>query len=575
MVFQKKEACFVITAVLMLTSSAFCLKIMTKGKSVYHGKLLVDNSRTTKKATDKNWHDEYADDTDGYQSDQPRLTGGSQLPELMLRRWSPTVQCDYDSMSLHVQGSRLPSFLVETSEEGLVPFFQMPSYCGFSVRRGRRDVSLVAKYDGCNVAQQENTYVLPMRVSGTAVMMVCPVDRPLTIVSCSPSAMVVNLGISPDAARLKVNGAWEPVYRTSCGFALKDEGDGLALTAPYASNCWQFKGAEMLLSMQHKDGELTLSCPAVQLPSTVPLPSDTHVSPISPLSQVLMGYPFYSYGMPWDFQHNSPEIPPVTQTTPASKVAPASADQPGLYPWLTGIPSNGYSMPWWFQYSSPGTGTTQTTLKTPTTTPTGTTVAPARMDQQFLYPGLPGMYYGYGMPWWFQYNQPEFGKITAPTTRTTTTPTTKTPAITVAPASADQLLLYPWLPEMHPYGYRRPWQYQYSQPGMFPVAHTTTAPTTTTTETTAATAVASASADQPVLYPWFLGRYKPHVPMSSSGVPVSDPNSGIKAQMYQMPWMSYQSLNTKPGAVVGNRSNVLSHSVYSPLLVKAGYGHRR
>ncbi|XP_053340545.1 uncharacterized protein LOC128511629 [Clarias gariepinus] len=415
----------------------------------------------------------------------------------------------------------------------------MPSHCGFSVRRGRRDVSLVAKYDGCNVVQQENTYILPMCVSGTVVMMVCPVDRPPTIVSCSPSAMVVNLGISPDAARLKVNGAWEPVYQTSCGFALKVERDGLAFTAPYTSNCWQFKGAEMLLSVQHKDGELTLSCPAVQLPSTVPLPADTRVQ------QVHMGYPFYSYGMPWDFQHNSPG----------------------------------------FQYGSPGTRqtttsptTTQTTRNTwtttqttpPTTKTTGTTAAPARMDQQFLYPGLSGIYYGYGMPWWFQYNQPETGKITA-TTPTTTQITTTTPAITVASAGADQLVLYPWLPEMYPYGYRRPWQFQYSQPGMLPVAHTTRAPTTT--KTTPGTADASASADQPVLPPWFLGSYKPFVPMTSPDVPISGPNSGIKQQMYQMPWMSYQSLNTQPGSVVGNPSNVLSHSAYfSPLLVKAGYG---
>lgn len=39
-------------------------------------------------------------------------------------------------------------------EEGSVPLFQMPSACGFSVKRARRDLALVAKYDGCNVVQQ-------------------------------------------------------------------------------------------------------------------------------------------------------------------------------------------------------------------------------------------------------------------------------------------------------------------------------------------------------------------------------------------------------------------------------------
>lgn len=109
--------------------------------------------------------------------------------------------------------------------------------------------------------------------------MVCPVACPLTV-SCSPSAMVVNLGVSTAALRLKgeislcqdwtyfqwvtcctmfgdgmllgnlalrkhlilVNGVWQPVYQAStCGFTLEVVGGGLTLTAPYASNCWQLE----------------------------------------------------------------------------------------------------------------------------------------------------------------------------------------------------------------------------------------------------------------------------------------------------------------------------------------------
>ncbi|KAF4090656.1 hypothetical protein AMELA_G00054580 [Ameiurus melas] len=180
------------------------IQIVPKGKLVQAGRLIIDSSRITNETKDDivKVHDEYAGDTNGYQSDQPELTEESQLSTIMLRRWSPLVQCDDDSMSLHIQGSRVPSFLVETSEEGLVPLSQMPSHCGFSLRRAHRDVALVAKYTGCNVAQQGDSYILPLRVSGVAVKMVCPVACPLTV-SCNPSAMVVNLGVSTAAVRLK------------------------------------------------------------------------------------------------------------------------------------------------------------------------------------------------------------------------------------------------------------------------------------------------------------------------------------------------------------------------------------
>ncbi|MCJ8744290.1 hypothetical protein PDJAM_G00116930 [Pangasius djambal] len=293
MLWQEKETCFIVMIVLMLIFSAFCLELVPKGKSVQFGRLIIGSSRTTNETKDgvvKKVYDEDAGDTNGYQSDQPELTEGSQLAKLMFRRWSPSVQCEKDSMTLRIQGSRVPNFLVETGEKGPVPLSLMPSHCGFSVKRARRDVALVANYGGCNVAQQGNTYILPLRVLGVAVKMACPVARPLTMVSCSPSAMAVNLGLSTDAVRLKVNGVWQPVYQasTTCGFNMEVVGGGLTLTAPYTSNCWQFEGAERLLSVQYMDGELTLSCSAVQSPATTPFPAVMYVPPVSPLPHVPM-----------------------------------------------------------------------------------------------------------------------------------------------------------------------------------------------------------------------------------------------------------------------------------------------
>ncbi|XP_053530172.1 uncharacterized protein LOC128628921 isoform X2 [Ictalurus punctatus] len=510
MLWQKRETWFMFLAVLILISSAFCL-VVPKGKLVQTGRLIIGSSRITNETKNgivKKVHDEYAGDTNGYQSDQPELTG-SQLSTLMLRRWSPSVQCDDDSMSLHIQGSRVPNFLVETSEEGLVPLSQMPSHCGFSLRRAHREVALIAKYAGCNVAQQGNSYILPLWVSGVAVKMVCPVACPLTV-SCSPSAMVVNLGVSTAALRLKVNGVWQPVYQAStCGFTLEVVGGGLTLTAPYASNCWQLEGAKMLLSVQYMDRELTLSCPAVQPPATTPLPA--HMDPEA-----------------------STDAP---VTTLATTVAPASAYQLPFYPWLRGLYPYGYGMPWNFQNghlgTPPVTHTTTTTPAAATTTPAAT-VSPTS-GQLPLYPWLSGMYYpgGYGMPWNFPYSHPGTPPVTQTTTMSTPA-TTMTPAATVVPARADQLPLYPWLPGMYYLsGSGIPWHFQYSQPGSTPVTQTTT-----TTPVATSTTVAPASADQPLWYPWLPGMYKPYVPMGSPGGPVSDPNSGVKQQMYQMPWMN-------------------------------------
>ncbi|XP_017305710.2 uncharacterized protein LOC108254852 [Ictalurus punctatus] len=529
----RKQKCLMLMAVLILSLSVFFLEAVPKGNAVQAGRLIMGSSRATNEPKDdlvKRIHDEHAGDANGYQSDQPELTEGSKLAKLMQRHWSPSVWCDGDSMTLQIQGNQVPNFLVETSEEGLVPLSQMPSHCGFSLRRAHREVALIAKYAGCNVAQQGNSYILPLWVSGVAVKMVCPVACPLTV-SCSPSAMVVNLGVSTAALRLKVNGVWQPVYQAStCGFTLEVVGGGLTLTAPYASNCWQLEGAKMLLSVQYMDRELTLSCPAVQPPATTPLPA--HMDPEA-----------------------STDAP---VTTLATTVAPASAYQLPFYPWLRGLYPYGYGMPWNFQNghlrTPPVTHTTTTTPAAATTTPAAATTTPAAATttpaaamttpaatvaptsgQLPLYPWLSGMYnpYVYGMPWRFQHSQPG----TPPVTQTTTT----TPAATVAPASAGQLPLYPWLSGMYyPGGHGMPWNFQYGHPATPPVTQTTTTTPAATTTTPAATitTVAPASADRPLWYPWLPGMYKPYVPMGSPGAPVSGPNSGVKKQMYQMPWMN-------------------------------------
>ncbi|XP_060713546.1 uncharacterized protein LOC132837746 [Tachysurus vachellii] len=540
MLWQISEICLMALAILSCTS-VFCLETLRKGKSIQSGRLIIGSSKTTNENKDdllKKLHDKYVQDLSGNQSNQPALIG-SQLGMLKLWRLSPSVQCDNDSMSLRIQGSRVPNFFVETSEEGSVPLFQMPSACGFTVKRARRDLALVAKYDGCNVVQQGDTYILPLRFLGVAVKVVCPMARPVSMVFCSRSAMVVNLCTSVEALWVKVNGVWQPVHQvTTCGFTLKPVGGGLTLTAPYASNCWQFEGAERLLSVKYMGVELTLSCPAVAA-----LHANGHL------------------GTPTDT--------PITTST--TKSAPASADQLASDPWY--YP---YFMPWHFQHGHPGAPSVTHTTTTPTT-PTAAAVT-ASADQMVSYPWLHGMYYPYFKPWYFQHSLPGAHQVTYATkSPTTTTPayvpsiTTTLPTIPAAPASANQQRLNHWIPGQ----YRgMPWYFHYSHPGAPTVPHPpTTQTTTTTTAPTTSTTVAPSSSDQ-LPYPWFAGMYNPYVPVASPDISVSGPNSENAQQTY-MSWMDafpkYKSSNQMSSFPLVNPSNVLSYPAqYFPLQVKAG-----
>ncbi|KAI5093613.1 hypothetical protein C0J45_16751 [Silurus meridionalis] len=395
----------------MLNSSTFCLELNGhKSESVQAGRLIIESSKPTNETKHdifKNLHEEYVGVTNGSPSYQPESIEGSQLAKLVLRHWSPSVQCDNDSMSLRIHGTQIPKFLVETSKGGPVPLLRMPPHCGFSMKRARRDVSLVAKYNGCNVAQQGNAYVLPLRASGVVLKVVCPVGRPLTRVSCTPSAMVVNLGVAADGVKLK-------------------------------------------------DAPMTTSTTTTTLATT-----KEPVSADEQLSNPLLHGVQYGYGIPWPFQYNQPGSFPATYAnaalSTATKVVPARPQQQHLHPWLPGIKQPyGYGMPWPFQYSNPGT---LPDTHTNTAQTSGTIVAAASPDQLGLYPWLVGTYYPYSypLPWQIKYSQSGAPPATTSTTATpTTTLTTTTPATTTTtstttsknyptmPRSFDQQW-YPWL----------------------------------------------------------------------------------------------------------------------------------
>ena len=96
-----------------------------------------------------------------------------------LKQMDPLVQCSDNRMTLTVRRIGAPDFLVDSGgfyiknpvcgsysvqgvniffcqsgEESLTPLSRMPSTCGFSVKRSRRDVQYAANYQGCHVDKQ-------------------------------------------------------------------------------------------------------------------------------------------------------------------------------------------------------------------------------------------------------------------------------------------------------------------------------------------------------------------------------------------------------------------------------------
>ncbi|XP_056108604.1 uncharacterized protein LOC130086567 [Rhinichthys klamathensis goyatoka] len=142
-----------------------------------------------------------AEQSDEYRSNEEERF---HLAKAKLRRLGPFVHCGNDSMTLRIPGQiRMPHFLVDRGVESPVPLSEMPTSCGFSLKRARRDVSLDAPYQGCHVRQQGGRYILPLFIMGAPVQMSCPVSPPLPTVSCFPSGMIISLAVRADNVKVQ------------------------------------------------------------------------------------------------------------------------------------------------------------------------------------------------------------------------------------------------------------------------------------------------------------------------------------------------------------------------------------
>ncbi|XP_047204389.1 uncharacterized protein LOC124857245 isoform X2 [Girardinichthys multiradiatus] len=118
-----------------------------------------------------------------------------------LKRLAPSVLCGSNQM---VKQRGTHHFLIDSGERPLTPLSQMPSTCGFFVKRSRRDVQYAASYQGCHVNKREDGFYLPLRLWGTPMTMSCPDMLPLPYVFCFPNKMVVKIrGVAAKELKVK------------------------------------------------------------------------------------------------------------------------------------------------------------------------------------------------------------------------------------------------------------------------------------------------------------------------------------------------------------------------------------
>ncbi|XP_023272112.1 uncharacterized protein LOC111662472 isoform X3 [Seriola lalandi dorsalis] len=225
------------------------------------------------------------------------------------QKLQPVVECGDDAMTLVVRRRRAVHLLLDRGNESSVALSQLPPHCGYSVQTTWRDLSLMAHYDACHVAQEDDSYVLPLLWRGTPVEMSCPVSQTqphatgLPSLCCLPYGMTVTVQGPAAAEELSINvrGEWSPlvVLAEQCGYVLDTRGAETVITAPYLTCGITVKDGKFTLSLQIGEKSFTLSCPvspAEELPLTgqplVSVPHHLSRGLTKPLPETLQPFPW-------------------------------------------------------------------------------------------------------------------------------------------------------------------------------------------------------------------------------------------------------------------------------------------
>uniref|UniRef100_A0AAR2KD14 Zona pellucida sperm-binding protein 1/4 Ig-like domain-containing protein n=1 Tax=Pygocentrus nattereri TaxID=42514 RepID=A0AAR2KD14_PYGNA len=413
--------------------------------------------------------DGLTDHSETYQADQQGSTVWYKAAESKLQRLNPSVHCGDDAMALRVQGSRVPNFMVDRGEDGLLPVLQMPANCGLSVKRARRDVLLTANYKGCHVMQEDGAYILTLRLWGAPISVLCPVA------STEGATNATTPGTESTVASVPQHPGLFPGYNPY----------------GYPFNQYGYPWALPTSTVQTTTASTTTStaptAPASDAKMPVPFGQSSHFG-YAPYRQ----WPYYGY--PWAHPTPGPTVSPTTtaSTTSTAPAVPASdAKMPGSFGQDYAFGYAPYNYWPYYKYGHPWASPTFGPTVAPTTTASTTTsTAPAvpASDAKMPVPLGQSSHFGYAPYWqwpYYKYGYPWPQPTSGPTVAPTTTASTTTSTAPTVPAS-DAKMPGSFGQSSH-FGYAPYWQwpyYKYGYPWAIPTSGPTVAPTTTASTTT-------------------------------------------------------------------------------------------
>ncbi|XP_037314093.2 proline-rich protein 36-like [Pungitius pungitius] len=325
----------------------------SKGRDVRHGRLLIgqssmqDDQLGRSKATnafldvdyqqDMGWGEPILLQERGDGVSRPTSKPEREVVDRLLKM-DPRVECMGDSMKLQIQYTdSTPGSLIFVDRGSLLsplPLSKLPPSCGYKIRSTHRDLVLVAPYDGCFVALEEDCYVLPLRWSGLPVRMSCPLRQSSPnppMVACHPQGMVVKTGWTVSVENINVNliGDWEPLMTASsrCGFSIVVHSEGVVISARYAP-CLEKKNGMYTLELAGEQ-EIRISCPSLFPLQTGQTSSDGELRTETPIRQV---YP----SPPSLLTYIQSNVPQGTGSVDQASIKPPVTQQPTgqlLYPY--------------------------------------------------------------------------------------------------------------------------------------------------------------------------------------------------------------------------------------------------
>uniref|UniRef100_A0A672F643 ZP domain-containing protein n=1 Tax=Salarias fasciatus TaxID=181472 RepID=A0A672F643_SALFA len=193
----------------------------------------------------------------------------------------PFIECNEDDMTFTASGGGFTELLVDREGASPISVFQLPSYCGYSLKSSWNDLEMMVPYDACYIIQENGSYTLPLLWWGSPLKLSCPMPLStltpplplsLPVVFCSPFGMAVQIfGQESDlpGLRVLVNEAWGPFVSEQCAYRVNIQAPVLTFFIPYSAPCFT-QGDDLQLHLLLVEQEVVLSCPISPLFTNTP-----------------------------------------------------------------------------------------------------------------------------------------------------------------------------------------------------------------------------------------------------------------------------------------------------------------